>query len=52
MSSAELITWGIGIIVTIILGVFVVKRVRRQSQVQKTGPNSKNIQSGRDTKIG
>lgn len=51
MTTLELVLWGIGIVVAIVLAFYGVKKVRSSTQVQKTGSGSTSIQSGRDTKI-
>ncbi len=52
---SETALWGsLGILVAIIVGLLTVRRikVRKSTQNQKVGDNSKAIQSGRDTNIG
>lgn len=52
MDIQNLVLWGIGLIVTIVLGLWGLRVVKsRKSQNQKITGGSTGIQSGRDTKI-
>ena len=52
MDTQDLVLWGIGLIVSVIIGVWGLKTVTsRKIQNQKTGERSISIQSGRDTNV-
>lgn len=52
MTNSDLILWGIGTAITVILGIFGAKKIIKGThQTQKTTDGSTSIQSGRDTKI-
>jgi hypothetical protein len=51
MAASDLILWGIGLVVAVVLALWGAKTITNRNQSQNAAKGSIAIQSGRDTKI-